>query len=154
MNETLCEMLREDLDIGAYVSFVQDHVVQAEYWHDPFNEPTYLKDNIFLPDINNEGADKNSTYVENLVSLNSFVMVRFLQDTMVQPIASEWFGFYAPGQDKVLIPLQKSQLYLEDWLGLQKMDKLGQLKFLSVNANHLQFKEPWFIENIIKPYLM
>lgn len=45
--------------------------------------------NVFLPDINNMKPVKNAQYKANLMSLNSFVMVRFLQDTMVQPIESE-----------------------------------------------------------------
>ena len=56
---------------------------------DPFNEHKYVNDNIFLPDINNEKSRKNSTYKENLVSLNKFSMTLFTEDSMVQPIESE-----------------------------------------------------------------
>jgi len=31
-NYTLCEWMRELLDYGVYVGFVQNHLVQAEYW--------------------------------------------------------------------------------------------------------------------------
>ncbi len=31
----------------------------------------------------------NETYKKNLMSLNKFVMVKFLQDTMVDPVDSE-----------------------------------------------------------------
>jgi len=153
-NYTLCEMMRSALDYGVYVSFVQDHVVQAEYWQDPFALDEYLEYNVFLPDINNARVQKNATYVSNLQSLSNFVMVKFLKDTMVQPIESEWFGFYAPGQDVQIISLQKSQLYLEDWLGLKEMDEQGKLAFLSVNGDHLQFSDAWFFANIAKPYLL
>jgi len=85
------------------------------------------------------------------LSLANFVMVKFTEDTMVQPIESEWFGFYAPGQDQQVLTLQQTPLYQEDWLGLQKLDTTGRLKFLSVVGNHLQFTEQWFIQNII-PY--
>jgi len=33
-NITVCNYIRELLRFGAYESFVQDHLVQAEYWHD------------------------------------------------------------------------------------------------------------------------
>lgn len=64
-----------------------------------------------MPDINNEGAQKNQTYKQNLMSLENFVMVKFLLDGMVQPIESEWFGFYEEGQDVNVVSLRDSDLY-------------------------------------------
>lgn len=63
-------------------------LVQAEYWHDPLNEDEYKLKNIFLPDLNND-VTINELYKQRLMALKKFVMVRFNQDTMVQPIASE-----------------------------------------------------------------
>ena len=60
-NETLCNIVREMLDIGAYVSYVQDVLVPAQYWHDPLDTPSYLADCHFLPDINNALPQKNTT---------------------------------------------------------------------------------------------
>jgi len=59
---TICEYVRQLIDIGAYVGWIQDFLVQAEYWHDPWDRDGYLKYNIFLPDINNEFEKKNETY--------------------------------------------------------------------------------------------
>ena len=63
-------------------------LVQAEYWHNPLDEEAYKSKNIFLPDLNNENSI-NELYKQRLMSLNKFVMVRFSQDTMVQPKESE-----------------------------------------------------------------
>ncbi|EDO39662.1 predicted protein [Nematostella vectensis] len=150
-NSTLCNYVRELLNIGAYVSWIQDHLVQAEYWHDPMNEKEYRDKSIFLADINQEKT-KNPTYKENLMKLKNFVMVMFAKDTMVDPKESEWFGFYKPGQGKELMTLQESLLYKEDWLGLQVMDKAGKLHFLSADGDHLRFTNEFFIKNII-PFL-
>lgn len=35
-------------------------------------------------------------------------MVKFSKDEMVQPIDSEWFQFYTPGQDKDIQPFSDS----------------------------------------------
>jgi palmitoyl-protein thioesterase len=148
-NSTFCEEVRKLLDIGAYVSFVQDHLVQAEYWHDPLNPKEYAEKCIFLPDINNIGSEKNATYKANLMMIENFVMVKFLKDTMVDPNASEWFGFYKDGQDKETYTLQESQLYQEDWLGLKQMDADKKLHFLSSDTDHLRFTDEWFIENLM-----
>lgn len=70
-----------------------------------------MKGSTFLADINNERS-LNQTYIDRLVKLDNFVMVRFENDTMVQPIASEWFGFYKPGQSEEIIPLNRSSIYI------------------------------------------
>lgn len=45
----------------------------------------YLSDNIFLPDINNERAQKNATYADNLASLRRLVLFRFEKEYTVVP---------------------------------------------------------------------
>jgi len=152
INITMCEELRRLITYGAYEPEIQSHVVQAEYWQDPFHEVEYVNRSVFLADINNQGAWKNETYKQNLMSLNQFVMVMFTLDTMVQPKESEWFAFYAPGQDRIVVPLNESQIYTEDWLGLKEMDQNGQLQFIPCPGNHLQFTQQWFKEYIF-PYL-
>lgn len=77
------------------------------------------------------------------------VLVKFENDTIVQPKESQWFGFYKPGQDKETIPLEETDLYIKDQLGLQAMKQSGQLVFLQTEGNHLQFKREWFVENLL-----
>ncbi|XP_060703452.1 palmitoyl-protein thioesterase 1 isoform X2 [Hemiscyllium ocellatum] len=136
----ICNLIRKMLNVGAYSSPIQDHLVQAEYWHDPLNEDLYREKSIFLADINQERGI-NETYKVNLMKLKKLVMVKFLNDTMVDPVDSEWFGFYKVGQAKDTYSLQESALYQEDRLGLKTMDKAGKLQFLTVNGDHLQFSE-------------
>lgn len=40
-------------------------------------------------------------------------MVKFNNDTMVEPIETEWFGFYKPGQSSEVVTLQESDLYIK-----------------------------------------
>lgn len=47
---------------------MQQHLVQATYWHDPFNEAAYREGSTFLADINNERT-VNRTYAANLQRL-------------------------------------------------------------------------------------
>lgn len=91
---------------------MQDALVQATYWHDPLDEEAYINKSIFLADINNE-IRVNKTYVENLNNLEHLVLVKFDNDTIVQPRETEWFGFYEPGQAKKVVPLNMTRLYLE-----------------------------------------
>uniref|UniRef100_H3CG59 Palmitoyl-protein thioesterase 1 n=1 Tax=Tetraodon nigroviridis TaxID=99883 RepID=H3CG59_TETNG len=94
----------------------------------------------------------NQTYKKNLQLLHKFVMVKFLQDTMVDPVDSEWFGFLKSGQAKETETLQESLLYTEDRLGLAAMDRAGKLVFLATAGDHLQFTREWFQQNLL-PFL-
>merc|ERR1711976_527458 len=148
----LCDIMRELLSIGAYIPGIQKYSVQAQYWHDPLKEDDYRELSMFLADINQE-TYINETYKDHVKSLETFVMVRFNQDSMVQPVASQWFGYYVPGQAVETQTLQESTIYIEDKLGLKELDEAGKLHFLELDGDHLQFSAEWFIENIVKVYL-
>ncbi|KAG7225396.1 hypothetical protein INR49_027385 [Caranx melampygus] len=147
----ICDMIRKALNNGAYTDLVQKHLVQAQYWHDPLNDDLYKKHSLFLADINQERG-VNETYKKNLQQLEKFIMVKFLQDTVVDPVDTEWFGFLKTGQAKETETLQESVLYKEDRLGLAAMDKANKLVFLSTEGDHLQFTREWFNANLL-PYL-
>uniref|UniRef100_A0A3B5MV60 Palmitoyl-protein thioesterase 1 n=1 Tax=Xiphophorus couchianus TaxID=32473 RepID=A0A3B5MV60_9TELE len=147
----ICDMIREALNRGAYSDLVQKHLVQAQYWHDPLNDDLYKQHSLFLADINQERV-VNETYRKNLQQLQKFVMVKFLQDTVVDPVDTEWFGFLKAGQAKETETLQESALYREDRLGLAAMDKAHKLVFLSTDGDHLQFSREWFTANLL-PFL-
>ena len=74
---------------------------------------------MFLAEINNEKAVKNATYKANLIKLQNFVLVKFLNDTMVQPKESEWFGFYRAGGTAEIETLHESALYQQDYIGMK-----------------------------------
>ncbi len=59
---TVCDQIRKLLNLGAYESFVQDHLVQAEYWHDPMQEQEYVAKSVFIADINQEKVWLNFDY--------------------------------------------------------------------------------------------
>ncbi|XP_065198973.1 palmitoyl-protein thioesterase 1-like [Sycon ciliatum] len=147
-NSTLCEIMRKLLDVGAYVSFVQDHLVQAEYWQDPFHYDEYVEKNVFLADINNEKT-YNAAYKTNLQKLSNLVLVRFMRDTMVQPSISEWFGFYKPNSDKETVSMKDTRVYQKDLLGLQEMEAAGKIHFLASDSDHLQMNQTFFEEQIM-----
>jgi len=151
--DPFCDIVRDLLNYGAYVDFVQNILVQAQYWHDPLHFDTYVEKSQFIAEINNEKAVKNESYAINLSSLENFVMVKHNQDSMVEPRESGHFEFYYPGQADVLQPLRESPIYTEDRIGLKALDEAGKLHFLAVEGNHLEFSRDWFIQEIINVYL-
>lgn len=151
-SSTICDYVRRLLNYGAYISWIQNKLVQAEYWHDPANLEEYKKASVFLADINQERTT-NPTYKQNLMKLKNFVMVKFLRDSMVQPRESEWFGFYKDENIHEIETLQQSRLYQEDLLGLKQMDQEGKLHFLSVDADHLQISDT-FLEMLVDKFIV
>uniref|UniRef100_A0A182W825 Palmitoyl-protein thioesterase 1 n=1 Tax=Anopheles minimus TaxID=112268 RepID=A0A182W825_9DIPT len=147
-----CERFRQLLNNAAYTNMMQNFLVQATYWHDPLNETKYKNSSTFLADINNERYI-NERYAENLRKLNKFVMVKFNQDTIVQPLETQWFGYYIPGQDKETQQLNETDLYIQDLIGLKEMDEDNKIVFLECEGNHLQFTKEWFREKLFV-YLM
>lgn len=150
--KTFCDYIRYLLTTAAYETQVQEHIVQAEYWHDPLKEEIYKAKNIFIADINNERVI-NETYKQNLLALDHMILVEFLQDDMVVPPESSAFGFFKPGQASQIEPLQSTRLYQEDRLGLKEMDSRGSLVIIKVPGKHLQFHVSWFMDEIAKRYL-
>lgn len=148
LSSKTCEYFRELLHYAAYEKWVQKFLVQATYWHDPLKEENYKNQSTFLADINNE-LTINENYINNLQKLQRFVMVQFTEDTIVQPKESQWFEFYESGQDKIIVPLNESRIFIEDRLGLKLMMENNQLVFLTSKGNHLKFTDKWFIDNLI-----
>jgi palmitoyl-protein thioesterase len=116
---------------------VQEVFTFASYWKDTMNYSEYLRDNIFLADINNERAKKNATYRSHMTSLNALALVYSTTDDIVVPRQSPWFKFFAEGSDqRPLVPMALSPSYLGDWIGLRTLDDGGRLKRFSVSCGH------------------
>jgi palmitoyl-protein thioesterase len=105
-------------DCCIYDWWAQDLLAFAGYWRDPFALDTYRAKCTFLPDINNDRTN-NSIYKQRMLSLQNFIMSYSLIDDVLIPRETGWFGTYAPNSDEVIIPLEKSALYLEDRIGLR-----------------------------------
>lgn len=152
----ICDELRRIInEVGVYSDIAQRISTQANYWHDANDEPMYRKRNLWLPIINNDGTF-NATYKANMASLNRFVMVKFLNDTMVQPRESSHFGWYQEGSSSlVVVPLNKTRLYTDaaDVLALRQLDQTGRLIMVDTLGDHLQFTDKWFVENIVQSFL-
>ena len=151
-NHTLCELLRRAVDLGAYRPDVQEWSVQMQYWHDPIREREYASKSTFLAGINNEETF-NATYKANMLTLSNFAMIQFVNDTVVQPRESEWFGFYAPGQDKKIQTMEQSKIYQQDLIGLQELNDSGRLWQIPCEGDHLDFTDEYFLKVVISPFL-
>lgn len=84
-SKTECSWWQRLIKRGVYTELAQSRIVQAQYFKDPHKMDEYLSASTFLADINNERQVKNDTYIQNLASLQNFVMFMFEQDEQVVP---------------------------------------------------------------------
>ncbi|KAI9225496.1 MAG: palmitoyl protein thioesterase, partial [Piptocephalis tieghemiana] len=144
-----CLMMRRMVRTGVYSNWAQHNIIQAQYYKDPRRIELYLNQNSFLADINNENQVKNVTYAKHLASLDAFVMVKFENDQLVIPKETSWFGYIEKDQ---LVDLRSTQMYREDWLGLQALDQRDALIFEACPTEHMNIPKSYFT-SVILPYL-
>eukprot|EP00762_Andalucia_godoyi_P007424 ANDGO_07859.mRNA.1 Palmitoyl-protein thioesterase 3 len=154
------------LSTVVYEDWMQQSYSFAGYWKDPAQYDKYLAKASYLPDINNEGPTKNPQYRENMIALEMFVMVKSTGDKVVFPVESGWFEFWQAAQsaakvqdlqfgvaDRQVVPLQESETYKGDWIGLKTLDEAGKLKFLTASCTHPDYPhtpdKDWFMANIM-----
>lgn len=130
----------------AYTWPIQNHIAPLTYWHDSANEAKYRRGSTFLAVINNENQ-YNSNYVINLHNLKRLVLVKYQHDKAIVPNESTWFGYH--DHNEVEHPLEQTEVYKNDRLGLRALKENGKLVLLLSPNDHLNLDEVWFKDNII-----
>lgn len=118
------------------------------YWHDT-DEARYREGSTFLALINNEN-EFNPEYETNLSKLKRLVLVKYEQEEAIVPKESCWFGYYDGNGNEY--PMEETDVYKEDKLGLKAMVENGKLIRLLSPRDHINLDPAWFEQNII-PYL-
>jgi palmitoyl-protein thioesterase len=147
-SDWLCKGSDALLRSSTWTSYVQSHLVPAQYFRDPNQYEQYIENSNFLADINNERELKNQKYKKNLEKLESFVMYLFEDDETVVPMESGWF-WEVNGTD--ITELKDRPLYKEDWIGLKTLDKKGALKFKTTPGGHMSLSDK-LLEHVFKEY--
>ena len=126
-----CQIMHSIVQKGVYLSWVQNKVIQAQYFKQWDHYGDYLAGNIFLPLINNE-KESRPDYQYRLAALQRLVLVMFENDEMVIPKESAWFSFYnATGQ--VVGVREHPQVYQL----LRILDLTGRIDFVSLPGGHM-----------------
>lgn len=130
-------------------------VAFSDYWKDVSDKSRYLSKNRWLADMNNEKDTKNSTYKTNMISLEKYVLVEALNDTIVEPHLSESHGFWAWGskpKENQLVDMVDTDGYKGDWIGLKTLDAAKKIDRHTYIGDHLRFSSK-FWDTTILPYL-
>jgi len=136
----LCRKVTDLVGDAAYLDAIQHHIAQANYLKIPDELDDYEEHNIFLPFMDNDvdHPDKEK-FKSNMVSVKRFLLVKALDDTMIFPSESEWFGFYKEGTFDEIMRFNETKQYISDAFGLQTLANNNKLIFLTAKGDHLQF---------------
>eukprot|EP01133_Synstelium_polycarpum_P013687 gene13687-16124_t len=133
-----------------YTKSMQREFSVANWWVDAINMPRYLRDNTFLPIINQELPDIIPDYKQNFLNIGSVNCFGSPQDGMVVPWISTLFGSYT--EDLNLSPMTSQSVYINDTFGLQTMMKEGRLHLTEVaNVSHHTWltREDLFLAHVL-----
>lgn len=126
----------------------------TNYWRNPIDYELYLDNSTYLASLNNERSINNKNK-KNIESLKNFVMVFSPFDSIVIPPQSGIFSLL--DSDLVVIPVRDTELYKQDWLGLQNLDKENKLHLYKTNCTHTEHRQPICfpqLYDILKTYLL
>lgn len=143
-----CQAFADLLGELAYIPAIQSILAQANYFRDPLRISAYLAGDRFLADINNERATKNQTYNTNFAKVNHTALVKALEDSMIWPNESEWYGFYQDGSQSEVLSMQQTSWFKDDSFGLQTAFNNNSLSFFTTPGDHLQFSNAFILQMI------
>lgn len=125
----------------------------SDYWKDATDEKTYLSKSRWLAYLDNDKTSTNSSmYKKNFASLEKLVLVQALNDTIVVPKASELFGFWEWGQTKSIVPMEETEGYKKDFIGLKTLNEGKKIDTYHFIGDHLRFSNEFWKGKIL-PYL-
>lgn len=140
-SDFLCKRRNQLFESEVYTDYAQSHIVSAQYYRDSTRYDEYLKKSEFLAGLNNERLEsRNATYSQNLSSIDKLVMILFENDVTVVPKESAWFQDYDKAT-QVTIPLEKSTLYTQNWIGLKKLGENGNIAYESLPGAHMDIPD-------------
>lgn len=65
----------------------------------------------------------------------------WLDDYVVYPKESEWFGVY--DENGYIVNLQDQDQYKEDWLGLKILTESNRTSFLTIEGGHMNIESSY-----------
>lgn len=154
------------IDLGDYTYFVdylvsefmytdefQDKVMPAAYWKDPTMLDLYRKKCRVLPYVNNE-MEVEEKYKENFMSVKKLLIVGSSNDEFIVPYRSAFFEFYKDGSITEITPLEESEFWKEDHIGLKKLYEEGKVEFVNSYLHHMDYSyDEQFYRDYIKDFV-
>ena len=100
---------------------------------------SYLENNTFLSDLNNEKKEKNMKYKERMLELEKVLLIVNQEDELVDPPTSGWFDYYDSNSRKMVYK-KDSDFYLNDYIGIRGLDEQNKILYAKFEGKHIDFQ--------------
>ena len=146
--KTICEAGAPILDIYNWprCSF-------CDFWKGK-DKKEYLNKNRWLQYQNNFN-NVDPERANRMKSLNMYMASAGSNDKVVQPRESGWHTFYAWDEarnESNVLPLNKTDGYLNDWLGLRTLNEKGKLILNMYEGGHTKYQKQWWMDEVLKMF--
>ena len=143
---TFCDFL---VNITAPLFYkMKDRIAPAAYFRYKYGQKYYMEHNTFLKMLNNENEEKDEEIKRRFSSLEKVKLIKSKDDTTIVPRDSSWFMFY-DFEGKEIVPLEESQFYKEDFIGLRKLNEEGKVSFTTFRDEHVIYNIVEYWEEIV-----
>ena len=144
---TFCEWL---CNITASLAYkLKDNIAPCGYYKYKYDQETYMKTNTFLKMLNNENDVKDEEVYKRFSSLERVKLIKSKEDTVITPKDSSWFEFYDKNGVEI-VPLELSDFYIDDYIGLRKLNEEGKVEFTEFAEEHVLYNIDEYSEEIVK----
>ena len=79
-------------------------------------------------------------------------MIKAKHDSVIVPRESSWFGFY-DYDGKTIIPLEESDFYINDNIGLRQLMEEGKVIFYEIDQEHVLYNMKEYRDEILSFFL-
>ena len=128
---------------------LQDRIAPAAYYRYKYDQEYYRQHNKFLKMLNNENEEKDEEIYKRFSSLEKVKLIRSKDDSVIVPKESSWFMFYDES-GKNIVPLEESEFYKKDFIGLRKLNEEGKLSFAEFRDEHVIYNVVEYWEEIVE----
>ena len=144
---SFCEWL---CNITAPLAYkLQDHIAPCGYYKYKYDQETYRQTNTFLKMLNNENEIKDEEIYQRFSSLEKVKLIKSKEDSVITPRDSSWFEFY-DRDGKEIVPLELSDFYIDDYIGLRKLNEEGKLIFIEFAEEHVLYNMDEYSQEIVE----
>ena len=127
---------------------MKDRIAPAAYFRYKYDQEYYEEHNTFLKMLNNENDEKDEEIKRRFSNLEKVKLIKSKDDSVIVPRDSSWFMFY-DFEGKEIVPLEESQFYKKDFIGLRKLNEEGKVIFATFRDEHVIYNIVEYWEEIV-----
>ena len=129
-----------------------DRLSPVGYFKYRYDRSYYDEHDLFLKMLNNEYKIKDKEIYDRFTALEKVKLIKGKRDSVIVPRESSWFEFY-DSDGKSIVPLEESDFYIKDYIGLRKLMEEGKVTFTEIDQEHVLYNMKEYEEEILSFFL-